>query len=332
MFKKTVSVASVAALCLALTSCTSTSADNNVSADGADGLTPVTVGVLQIATSTTVQLAIDEGIFEKHGLDVSLEFGQGGAALLPAVSSGSMEFAVGNPLSLLTAESQGLEMSILSGYSLSYEHPTDPEEFAPSALIVQEDSGIETWSDLEGKRVATNTLQTQGHLTTLALVDDDGGDSAQVEFNEIASPDQLAQLEQGNIDAMWVPEPFLTMALNTDGTRMLGDPLRAIDDLNSMVTFSSRDFATKNPDLAKAFTDSIAEAAELAMSDEAEYVQAISDFSDMEVELVESLNLEYITAEMNPTSLHELNEMAVEYGFLDQPADLDALITTVDNN
>ena len=69
------------------------------------------------------------------------------------------------------------------------------------------------------------------------------------------------------------------------------------------MTFSSRDFATKNPDLAKAFTDSIAEAAELAMSDEAEYVQAISDFSDMEVELVESLNLEYITAEMNPTSL-----------------------------
>src|SRR5699024_2235330 len=111
-----------------------------------------------------------------------------------------------------------------------------------------------------------------------------------------------------------------------------GDPLRAIDDLNSMVTFSSRGFATKNPDLAKAFTDSIAEAAELAMSDEAEYVQAISDFSDMEVELVESLNLEYITAEMNPTSLHELNEMAVEYQLWDQPAYSDALITTVDNN
>ena len=332
MTKRITGVASAAMLCLALTSCSATSAKSDTSAKGADGLTPVTVGVLQIATSTTVQLAIDEGIFEKNGLDVSLEFGQGGAALLPAVSSGSMDFAVGNPLSLLTAESQGLEMSILSGYSLSYENSKDPEEFAPSALIVQEDSGIETWSDLEGKSVATNTLQTQGHLTTLARVDEDGGDSSQVEFKEIAFPDQLAQLEQGNIDAMWVPEPFLTMALNTDGTRMLGDPLRAIDDLNSMVTFSSREFAAENPDIAKAFTDSIAEAAELAMSDEAEYVQAISDFSDMEVELVESLNLEYITAEMNPTSLHELNEIAVEYEFLDQPADLDALINLPEDN
>src|SRR5699024_8456038 len=151
-------------------------------------------------------------------------------------------------------------------YSLSYEHPTDPEEFAPSGVIVQEDSGIETWRDLEGKKVATNTLQTQGHLTTLSLVDGDGGDSSLVEFNEIAFPDQLAQLEQGNIDAMWVPEPFLTMALNTEGTNLLGDPLRAIDDLNSMVTFASRDFAADNPEIAKAFTDSIAEAAELAMS------------------------------------------------------------------
>lgn len=332
MPKTIVGVASAALFCLALTSCSATPAEGDDNANGTDGLTPVSVGVLQIATSTTVQLAIDEGIFEEHGLDVSLEFGQGGAALLPAVSNGSMQFAVGNPLSLLTAESQGLEMSILSGYSLSYENSTDPEEFAPSALIVQDDSDIETWSDLEGKNVATNTLQTQGHLTTLARVDKDGGDSSQVEFNEIAFPDQLAQLEQGNIDAMWVPEPFLTMALNTDGTRMLGDPLRAIDDLNSMVTFSSRDYAAENPELTKAFTDSIAEAAELAMSNESEYIQAISDFTDMDVELVESLNLEYITAQMNPASLRELNDMAVKYGFLNQPANLETLVNLPDGS
>jgi NitT/TauT family transport system substrate-binding protein len=171
----------------ALASCSSSPAEDDADAEEGD-LTQVTVGVLEIATSTPVQMAIDEGIFEEHGLDVSLEFGQGGAALLPAVSNGSIEIAIGNPLSLLTAESQGLEMSIISGYSLSYENPTDPEELAPSGIIVQEDSGIETYSDLEGKKVATNTLQTQGHLTTLAMVDDDGGDSSLVEFNEIAFP------------------------------------------------------------------------------------------------------------------------------------------------
>jgi NitT/TauT family transport system substrate-binding protein len=138
------------------------------------------------------------------------------------------------------------------------------------------------------------------------------------------SPDQLAQLEQGNVDAMWVPEPFLTMALNTEGTTLLGDPLRAIDDLNSMVTFASRDFAADN--IAKAFTDSIAEAAELVMSNEEQCVQAISDFTDIEVELVETLSLEYISTEMSPMSLEELNDMAVKYGFLDQPADLEALV------
>src|SRR6476620_3690591 len=77
---------------------------SNSSAAGGDGVRNISVGVISIAPSAAVQLGIDEGIFAKHKLKVELQSGQGGAAMLPAVSTGTMNFSVGNPLSVLLAK------------------------------------------------------------------------------------------------------------------------------------------------------------------------------------------------------------------------------------
>lgn len=81
-------------------------------------------------------------------------------------------------------------------------------------------------------------------------------------------------------------------ASNPEGATLLGDPLRPGDDVSSMVTFVSR------------------------------------DLTDMEVELVETLNLEFISTEMqpNPTPLDQLNDMAVKYYLLGKSADLETLV------
>lgn len=318
---------------LALTGCSggspsgagSSPATNGASADSGD-LTPVTVGLLPIATSAAVPLGIEEGIFEKHGLDVTIQSGQGGAALLPAVSSGTMEFAVGNPQSILLANGQGLDMKIIAGYSTSYENVDDPEDKAPSGVVALADSEISTWADLEGKRVAVNTLNTQGHLTIMQSVEADGGDPESVEFTEIGFPDQLAQLEQGNIDAAWFPEPFLNQARSQDDIRFIGDSLRAIDNLYSMVTFTSGAYAEANPEVVDAFRDAIAESTELAMTDEEAFRSAIVDFTGMDAEVVGALNLEYLSADLDRSVLAELSATAHKFGFLDSEPDLDQTI------
>ncbi|HET8926852.1 MAG TPA: ABC transporter substrate-binding protein, partial [Microbacterium sp.] len=122
MRKRLIGIAAfAAAAALTLTACSSgTLSGDETKAPETDGpteLTKVTVGLLPIAPAAAVQLGIDEGIFEKHGLEIAVETGQGGAALLPAVSSGTIEFAVGNPQSVLVAASQGLPMNIIAGYS-----------------------------------------------------------------------------------------------------------------------------------------------------------------------------------------------------------------------
>lgn len=324
MRKRLVGFAALAAGALMLTACsqgtlTGEPTEEANGTEAAGELTPITVGLLQIAPAAAVQLGIDEGIFEKHGLDVTVQLGQGGAALLPAVSSQSIEFAVGNPLSVLVAASQGLEMSIVAGYS----QITEP---APSGIVVMESSGIKTWSDLEGKTVALNAVNTQGDLTTMAMVEEDGGDPKAVTFTEIAFPDQLAQLEQGHIDASWVPEPFLSKSLASEGATFLGDPLAAIDDLYTMVTFSSTAYAEANPDVVEAFVAAIAESTELAMDDTEAYRAAIVDFTGMPADVVENINLERLSADLDKGIIEELSAMALKYGFVDSEPDLDKVV------
>lgn len=321
--------AAVAATSLVLAGCSDDSLSDespagdpttdNGTAAASDELTPVTVGLLQIAPAAAVQLGIDEGIFEKHGLDVTVQLGQGGAALLPAVSSQSIEFAVGNPLSVLVAASQGLEMEIIAGYS----RVNDP---APSGIVVKEDSGIETWSDLEGKTVALNAINTQGDLGTMEYVERDGGDPANVTFTEIAFPDQLAQLEQGHIDASWVPEPFLSASLETEGITWLGDPLTAVEDLYTMVTFSSAGYTEANPEITDAFVAGITEATQYAMDNDAEYRAAIVDYTGMPAEVVEGIRLEVLTGELDREIIEQLSAMALKHGFISSEPNLDDVI------
>jgi len=325
MRKRLTGIAALAATAApALTACSSgsLSGDETTPPDNGNGsteLTKVTVGLLPIAPAAAVQFGIDEGIFEKHGLDVEVQIGQGGAALLPAVSSQSIEFAVGNPLSVLVAASQGLEMQIIAGYSAI----TDP---APSGIVVMEDSGITTWKDLEGKTVALNAINTQGDLGTMGWVEKDGGNPANVEFTEIAFPDQLAQLEQGNIDASWIPEPFLSAALATEGVTWLGDPLTIIPDLYTMVTFTSTAYADANPEVVDAFAAAITESTELAMTDEAAYRASIVEFTGMPADVVENIRLEKLSGTLDRSIIEELSALALKYKFIENEPDLDAVI------
>ena len=287
---------------------------------GTGELTPVTVGLLQIAPHAAVQLAINEGIFEKHGLDVEIQLGQGGAALLPAVSSGSIEFAVGNPLSILVAASQGLPMQIIAGYS--YQQTGVPA----SGLVVKSDSGIDSWGDLEGKTVAVNAINTLGDLGTMGLVAEDGGDPAAVQFTEIAFPDQLAQLEQGNIDAAWIPEPFISAALATEGMEFLGNTFDVIPGLYSTVTFTTATFAEENPETVAAFAAAIAEATEFAEANEDLNRAEIVEYTGMPAEVVDTIELETLTGDLDPAILEELTALALKYGLLTSEPDLDAVI------
>ena len=305
-------------LALSLTAC-----GGSGDTGGGDGeLRPLTIGIIPIAPSAAMQLGVDEGIFERHGLDVTLETAQGGAAMLPAVSGGSMNIGVGNPLSVILAKDQGLEMQILSGYSSSL-----PEGEDITGVAANKDAGIGSWADLAGKTVAVNTVNGQGDLTIKEAVSRAGGDPDAVNFVEMPFQDMPAQLDRGEIDAAWVPEPFLTQLVGGEPTELVGyNYQETVPGLDTMVTFSSQKFVEENPEVVEDYEDAVAEALEFAQQNPERVQETIVSLLNMPEEVAGELRLEEFDAETDREELEQLSELMVKYGVVENEPDLDEII------
>lgn len=319
----------IAAAGLLLASCSSGSPSGGSEGGAAEGgagteeLTPITVGLLTIAPAAAVQYGVDQGIFEEHGIDLTVETAQGGAAMLPSVSTGAYDFGVGNPLSVLTAATQDIDMRIVSGYSFSLEEGDDI-----NAVVTRTEDGIESWSDLEGLTVATNAIKTQGDLTINEAVELDGGDPSSVEYVEIPFPDALPQLEAGNADAVWIPEPFLSQALaDPDTYSVLGYPNQAaLPGVPTMVTFSSGAVVDGEPEKLELWREALAATLDAANEDREGYNATIEAFTGMPAEVVEGIGLERLTADLDPQVITDLSAMAAKWGFIESEPDLDVVI------
>ena len=140
--KKALSVVALgAAAMLALSGCTDTgAAPTSAPTDDAAGsgeLRPVRVAALPIAETGALWAAIDEGIFEDHGIEVEVVPAQGGAQAIPALLSGDIQFAIGQPFGPFRADLQDLGVVIIGDYADSL-----PEGKDVNAVVSLAASGI----------------------------------------------------------------------------------------------------------------------------------------------------------------------------------------------
>ena len=285
------------------------STSGSPAAGGGDGVRNISVGVISIAPSAAVQLGIDEGIFAKHKLKVELQSGQGGAAMLPAVSTGTMNFSVGNPLSVLLAKNKGLDMKIVSGYSNSL--PTGDDI---NGVVAKAGSGITSAKDLVGKKVAVNTINAQGDLTIKEVVSQQGGDPNAVKFLELPFQDMGAQLAQGNADAVWVPEPFLSKLLSEGNKLVTYNNQAAIPGLPTLVTFTSGNYAQQNPQVVADFRAAMTETLALAQSNPDKVRALLPAFMKMPEAVAKNLRLEAFNGQIDETTLGKLGDLMAKYG------------------
>ncbi|OAV61563.1 ABC transporter substrate-binding protein [Enteractinococcus helveticum] len=308
--------ATAAAAALMLTACGGgNGGDGGGEAGGeTEEMREVKIGVLSIAPSVGVAYGIEHGIFEEHGFDVEYEISSAGAAMLPAVSAGQLDFGVGNPLSVTTAVDQGLDMKIVAGYSNSLEEGNDV-----AGVVTRTDSGIETWADLEGKTTAVNALKTLGDLTVMHLAEEDGADPQALNFSEIGFPDMPAQLERGNTDAVWIPEPFLSQLLEDDANKLVGYSFQETDPgMATMVTFTSGQLAEEDPEMVADFAEAMTAALAAAQEDQEGSRELLVEFLEIPEEAAQELVMERLDGELNREQLMFMVDLANKYDFIDE--------------
>src|SRR5690606_24242535 len=87
--------------------------------------------------------ARDAGYYEEEGIVLVEQAGNGGATAVQLVASGQVMIGTGESAHVLAAQANGVDLvSILQLY-----------QEQPMAVVTLKSSGIESWEDLEGKRI-----------------------------------------------------------------------------------------------------------------------------------------------------------------------------------
>jgi len=132
----------------------------------AEDLTKLVVAVPNPSAINNFPLhtAIGEGIFARHGLDVTVEAVDGSSQVLQAMASGQAQIGQPGPAPVLAARARGEDVVFIFNH------------FAKSVfgVLVQKDSKVETPADLKGTVIGVGTADGAEVGFTRAILNDIG--------------------------------------------------------------------------------------------------------------------------------------------------------------
>ncbi|WP_328875040.1 ABC transporter substrate-binding protein [Streptomyces sp. NBC_00287] len=308
----------------AVTACGSS--DDGGSSDGkgsSGGVTTVTVGLIPIVDVAPLYLGQEKGFYEKQGLKLKLTTAQGGAAIVPAVVSGQYQFGFSNMTSLMIAQSNNVPVkAIANGIASTGE---DGKDFG--GLTVKQDSAVKSPKDLEGKKVAVNTLKNINETAVRESVRKAGGDPDKVQFVELAFDQMPAALDAGQIDAAMVVEPALA-TIKSQGAREIASSLVDVaPNLTVAMYFTSTQYAQENPELVKKFQDATAESLAYADAHPDEVRQIVTTYTKIPPAVLEQVTLPKWPADPNRASIEKLMQLGEDDGLFKTAPDLDKLLS-----
>jgi NitT/TauT family transport system substrate-binding protein len=281
----------------------------------------VTVGVIPIVDVAPIYLGKELGFFEEENINLTLDSAAGGAAIIPGVASGQFQFGFSNAPSILIAQTNNVPIKAIAPGNAT---AGDPD--ADFSGLVVKDPAITRPRDLEGKKVAANTLLGIVELSIRELVSMDGGDPSKVEVVAIPFPEMVAALDGDQVDAIFAVEPTLSGA-KAKGWSVIGS-FAAIDpEMTVALYFTSTTLAESNPDLVERFTRAIVKSLEYAQSHEDEVRDIVGTYTQFPEEVRAAMTLPSWPTEINSSSLDTLADLIVKYGAAPTRPDVSAVLS-----
>ncbi|MFJ6505992.1 ABC transporter substrate-binding protein [Streptomyces sp. NPDC091879] len=293
--------------------------DKNASSGGT---TTVKLGVIPIVDVAPVYLGQKKGFYAKHGLKLSLTTAQGGAAIVPGVVSGQFQFGFSNMTSLMVAQSNNVPVRAIANGAAST--GVTGKDFG--AITVKKGSAISSPKQLEGKKVAVNTLKNINETAVRESVRKAGGDPAKVKFVELAFDQMPAALDSGQIDAAMVVEPALATVRSQGATEIASSLVDVAKDLTVAMYFTSNQYAQQHPDTVKKFQAATAESLAYADTHPDEVRAIVTTYTKIPAAVLAKVTLPKWPAGANRASIEALEQLGRQDGLFKTAPDLDKLL------
>ncbi|WP_370158039.1 ABC transporter substrate-binding protein, partial [Bradyrhizobium yuanmingense] len=209
----------------------------------------IQIGCTATSDCASAMVAVDEGIFRKHGLNVEMTPIAINSNIPAAILSNSIQ--VGGPTStvFLQAVDGGLDLVAIAGASVM-----NPTSNTAIAAFVRNGITIKDPKDFIGKKVGAPGLNAFLHVLFVKWLVEKGVDPKSVNFVEVTFPTMADIIKSGGVDAVLTAEPFVTRMSNA-GLGSVGARYGAELGRTDPIIFyaASRDWAEKNVATVKKF-------------------------------------------------------------------------------
>ena len=183
-------------------------------------LVSITVDTLPIANALPMDLGIKKGFFTAQGIEINKRTLQSGNDIVLALANNNGEIGYLGWVPMMIASTQNIPLSAVAASEVEGTSEADNWQ----NILVKGDSSIRNPSDLAGKTVAVNALKGVGEVMIKAALKKRGVNPSSVRLLAMPFPTMRTALRNGQVDAIWVPEPFLSQALNLDNARIVMAP------------------------------------------------------------------------------------------------------------
>ncbi|MFE1462031.1 MULTISPECIES: ABC transporter substrate-binding protein [Streptomyces] len=310
------------ALLLVATACGSSGDEPSKGGGSSGGVTTVKIGLIPIVDVAPLYLGQKKGFFKEQGLELEFTTAQGGAAIVPGVASGQFQFGFSNVTSLMVAQSNGVPVKAVANGIASTGEPG--EDFG--ALMVKKGSPLKSPEELEGRKVAINTLKNINETAVRASVRSAGGDPDEVEFVELPFDQMPAALDKGQIDAAMVVEPATATIKNQDGVEIASPLVDVAPDLTVALYFTSKQYAERNPEVVEKFQKAAAQSLAYADAHPDEARETITTYTKIPADVLAKVTLPKWPAEPNRASIEALMKLGRSDGLFKTDPNLDELL------
>ncbi len=220
-------------------------------------------------------VAKEAGIFEKNGLDVTINTGPSGSAMVPFLINDQIHAAYGSDLAGVI--NHNIDNNIVAVADGTY--------LLKWLSVVGRN--MESLDGLKGKKVGI-AKGTGSEIFWGRVVEKKGLNAADYTIINVEAPEMMAAIERGDIDgfATWEPWPTRTLQ-GVKSTKILQDAEGIYNNINFV--YMNRGWVEKNKDTAVKFMKALIEANDLIGKDRPAAAQMVAKFLKMPLALATEL-------------------------------------------
>jgi NitT/TauT family transport system substrate-binding protein len=172
---------------------------------------------LPIANALPLDLGVQKGFFSQQGITFKKTTLQSGNDVVLAMGNNNGDIAYAGFVPMMIGSTSGIPLQLLASSEVEGTSASDNWQ----NILVKGSSSIHTPQDLRGKTVAVNALKGVGEIMIRAAFEKLGMTSSAARLTAIPFPQMRAALNNGQVDAVWTPEPFLSQILSDGGRSVM---------------------------------------------------------------------------------------------------------------